>query len=357
MKTPVLLIGNFLSAAGGSRGVCEELALRLQKSGTHVITASGKPARLARLFDMLRTTICKRHDYVVAQIDVYSGPAFLWAEMVCAALRRLNKPYVLTLHGGNLPAFSQKNPKRVGRLLASASVVTTPSRFLLEGMSVYRSDLRLLPNAIDLDRYPFKLRTKAHPNLVWLRTFHEIYNPTLAPRVIHLLVQRSPSVCLTMVGPDKQDGSFARTKTIAKELNVEKQICFPGGVSKNEVPRWLAQGDIFLNTTNVDNTPVSVLEAMACGLCITSTDVGGLPHLLSHGRNALLVPPNDPEAMASAVGRLLNEPVLAARLSRNARIKAAEHDWSEILPQWEKLFDSISRTAPCAPFKSKITAE
>ena len=115
------------------------------------------------------------------------------------------------------------------------------------------------------------------------------------------------------------------------------RIAWPGGVPKADVPAWLSQGDIFLNTTNADNTPVSVLEALACGLCVVSTNVGGIPYLLEHEEDALLVPPNDLEAMAAAVRRVLTEPGLAERLSRNARKKAKGFDWSVVLPQWEEL--------------------
>jgi glycosyltransferase involved in cell wall biosynthesis len=101
--------------------------------------------------------------------------------------------------------------------------------------------------------------------------------------------------------------------------------------------------DIFLNTTNVDNTPVSIMEAMASGLCIVSTNVGGISYLLEHERDALLVPPDDPEAMAGAVRRLLTEPELAARLSNNARRKAEEFDWATVLPKWKELLTAASK--------------
>jgi glycosyltransferase involved in cell wall biosynthesis len=128
---------------------------------------------------------------------------------------------------------------------------------------------------------------------------------------------------------------------IAAELGVAHRIGLPGRITKVEVTDWMSRGDIFLNTTNVDNTPVSVLEAMACGLCVVSTNVGGIPYLLEHEHDALLVPPNDPVAMATAVRRLLTEPSLAERLSRNARQKAEQFDWSIILPQWEALLTSV----------------
>ncbi|MBA4147185.1 MAG: glycosyltransferase family 4 protein [Verrucomicrobia bacterium] len=334
----ILLISNFLFANGhGSKTVCEELAERLVVEGTNVITTSRKAARLPRLFDMLRTVWSRRHDYQIAHVAVFSGPAFIWAEACCGLLRRLNKPYVLTLHGGNLPVFAQANADRVRRLLESAQSVLSPSGYLQESMSMYRTDVRLMENALDLHRYSFRLRRCAKPSLIWLRSFHEIYNPTLAPRVLKLIADQFPEAHLTMVGPDKKDGSLEKTKKLARDLCVEKQVTFVGGIRKDEVPNWLARADIFLNTSTIDNTPVSVLEALACGLCVISTEVGGIPFLLKKEHDALLVPVGDADAMSSAVCRILDEPGLAEKLSGNARSKAEELDWSVILPKWKKV--------------------
>ena len=96
----------------------------------------------------------------------------------------------------------------------------------------------------------------------------------------------------------------------------------------------LGSSDIFLNTTNFDNTPVSVLEAMACGLSVVSTNVGGIPFLLEHEVDSLLVPPDQPTLMANAVQRLLSEPGLATRLSQVARHKVEKFDWEFVLPLW-----------------------
>lgn len=340
MNIPVLLVSNFLSASGGSRGVCEELAIRLKASGASVITTSAKQARIPRLFDMLRTIISQRRNYAMAHVDVYSGPAFVWAEATCAMLRRLKKPFLLTLHGGNLPQFAQRFPGRVQRLLPSANVVTAPSEYLREKMLPYCDGIRLLVNSLDTAVYPFRLRKPARPSLIWLRSFHDIYNPLLAPKVVAQLAHKFPDVHLTMVGPDKKDGSLQRTLQSAVALGVMDRICLAGGVAKSEVPMWMNRGDVFLNTTNVDNTPVSVLEAMACGLCVVSTNVGGLPYLLNNGHDAILVPPDNAERMAEAIERILTNPTLAERLSQNARVKAEEHDWSVVLPQWKSLYES-----------------
>ena len=295
------------------------------------------------MMDILSTIWKYKNTYRLAQIDVYSGAAFIWAEASAWLLKKLNKPFILTLHGGNLPLFASHWPDRVNRLFKSAHIVTTPSRYLLENIPLNKNGTRLLPNHINLDSFIFKLRNTPKPHIVWLRAFHSIYNPTLAPHVLAQLLPEFPNARLFMVGPDKGDGSFQETIHISETLKILDKIDFPGGVPKGVVSSWLSKGDIFINTTNVDNTPISVLEAMACGLCIVSTNVGGIPYLLEDEHDALLVPPEDPQAMAEAVRRLLIEPELAKHLSLNARKKAEQFDRAVIMPQWEEVFGDILR--------------
>lgn len=340
-RPAVLLIGNFLSAQKGARGVCEDLALGFRMAGWSVITASSLPGRLARLADFVLTVWWQRNRYKVAQVDVYSGLSFAWAELVCWALRIVRKPYVLTLHGGSLPNFAKSSKQRVQRLLQSSSAVTAPSGYLLEQMRHYHEGIILLPNPLDLSKYSFNVRRHPAPSLVWLRAFHDIYNPLLAIRVVALLAKNFASIQMTMIGPDKGDGSLGAAKELAEKLGVSHKIAFAGSVPKDTTSYWLNRGDIFLNTTKVDNTPVSVLEAMACGLCIVSTNVGGIPYMLEDMADALLVPSDNDTAMAIAVQRFLTDDGLAERLSRNAHRKVEQSDWPTILPKWEKLFADI----------------
>jgi len=342
MDKQVLLAGNFLSHANKPRQICEELALRLPAVGWRVLCASRKTNRMARLLDMTWTAWRNRREYSVAQVDVFSGPSFFWAEAVCWTLSRIGKPYVLTLHGGRLPQFGRRRPRRVGRLLRSAIAVTAPSGYLQDQMQSYRDDVLLLPNPLELDNYQFVARRRIQPELIWLRSFESLYNPSLAIRVLASLAPQFPEASLTMVGPDRGDGSLGETRRLAMELGVIDRSIFTGGVTKAEVPVRISQGDIFLNTTNVDNMPISVLEAMACGLCVVSTNVGGIPYLLEHECDSLLVPPNDPQAMTAAVSRILTEPALVERLSQNARKKAEQCDWSAILPQWDSLLTTVA---------------
>lgn len=340
----VLLVGNFLSRHVGVRGVCEELAERLTAARWQVLTTSDQESKALRLADMVRTIWREREHYRVAQVDVYSYTAFLWAEAACWALRQAGKPYALTLHGGGLPEYAERNPRRVGRLLTSARAVTAPSKFLRDQMAPYRSDIELIPNALDLSRYPFHRRLAAEPRVVWLRAFHAIYNPGLAIRAVARLVDRFPAIQLLMVGPDKGDGSLERAKEEAARLGLTGRVEFQGTVPKAEIAHWINRGDIFLNSTTVDNTPVTVLEALACGACVISTDVGGIPYLLRHEEDALLVPNNDAGAMADAIGRVLTNPNLAAALSGRGRRKVESMDWPVVIRQWTSLLEKIKET-------------
>lgn len=321
----------------------EDLAERLQADAVDIVCASPYRRGWVRGLDMMITALTRRYAYDLAVVALYSGRAFLWGEAVTRLLSFLRCPVILVLHGGNLPEFARRFPGRVRDCLGRAAVVIAPSAFLLEKMRPYCRELFLLPNPLELGWYPFEMRDNLRPRLMWLRSLHRIYNPLLALKVVALIKEEFPEVSLTMVGRDKGDGSLSALQQAAEELGVDDRLRLIGGILKREVPEVMAWGDIFINTTNIDNTPVSVMEAMACGLCIVSTAVGGIPYLLEHEKDALLVPPDDAEAMAGAVRRLLTEKELAARLSLNARRKVENFDWGKILPQWKQVLKTASK--------------
>lgn len=336
-RKSVLIVGNHLSGAGLSRAVGEDLAEHLSLLGWSVLATSRRRGRVTRLLDMVSTAVRCREQYAVAHVDVFSGPAFFWAEAVSEVLHWMRKPYVLTLHGGNLPVFAALWPRRVSRLLSSARKVTVPSKFLQEKMRPYRQDLVLLPNAIDLSKYQYRVRSHPRPHLVWLRAFRAIYDPSLAVHVLADLHLDFPGAQLTMIGPDMGDGSLELTRDVAHNLGVSNCVRIVGPVAKKDVPTWLDAGDIFLNTTGIDNTPVSVIEAMASGMCVVSTNVGGLRYLLTHEHDSVLVPPANATAMSDAIRRLLHDRTLSERVSAAGRSTVSMLDWSLVLPRWESL--------------------
>jgi len=333
----LLVIGNFLSAKRGTRFYCEDLAERLAAKGHGVLTASDRPGRRGRFCDMLVTVWRRRTDYDQAIVACYSGAGFLWADSCGYLLRWLGKPFMLVLHGGALPEFHNRHPLRVQRLLRAATVLVTPSRYLQNCFAPIRSDIRYLPNALELGRYNQRESSPDRLRLVWLRAFQADYCPEMAVEVLARLAEFHPEATLAMIGPDRGDGSLAACRQRAEQLGVADRISWVGAVSKAEVPARLADADIFLNTTRYESFGIALLEAAACGLPIVSTRVGEIPWLWLDGEELMMVEPGDAAAMAEAVRRIVEDADFAARLSCQARRRAEAYDWSVILPQWEAL--------------------
>jgi glycosyltransferase involved in cell wall biosynthesis len=136
---------------------------------------------------------------------------------------------------------------------------------------------------------------------------------------------------LCMVGPDA-DGSLSGVKELAKKLQVD--VTFTGKLTKKE---WITLSEdytIFINTTNFDNMPVSVIEAMALGLPVVSTNVGGMPFLINNEVDGLLITPNSVDALVDAIKTIMNEPDKAIAMTHKARQKVAQFDWNIIKKQW-----------------------
>lgn len=337
------MIGSYLPSPKYNKNIWHFLAERLRSSGWYVITISSQEKQILRLIDMFLSVMKHRNKYDIAQIDVFSGKAFIYAYTCSILLHRLKKPIVLTLHGGGLPDFCARFPNHIRRLLNRANVVVTPSPYLQKSLGQFRSDIRLIPNPIDLSEAIFRLRIDIKPTMIWVRAFHEIYNPSLLARVLHQLNEEFPDLQCFMLGPDKGDGSLQEMLSTAHTLGVDTKIIIVGPISHSEIPFWLDKADIFINTTNYDTAPRSVLEAMANGLCVVSTNVGGIPYIIHNQENGLLVSPNDHYAMAAAVRKILLDTTLAQRISSGARNTAEKANWSIILPQWEELFQEVFR--------------
>ncbi len=199
--------------------------------------------------------------------------------------------------------------------------------------------IHTIPNILEIENYSYRHRPSVDPQLLWMRTFHEIYHPQMAVEVLAELRQTHPEATLTMAGQEK--GLHATVQTLAQQRGLSAAVRFPGFLGPQDKAREFAGHDIYLNTNHVDNMPVSVLEACAFGLPVVATAVGGVPHLLRDGETGLLVPDGDVAAMAGAVRRLLDEPELAGALSANGRRLAESCAWEPVKARWEALFAEV----------------
>ena len=328
----LLYLGNRLSKHGFNKTTIETLGLHLEQEGFGVYYASNKKSFPLRMLDMMWSVVLYRKQVSYILIDTYSTKAF-WYAFVCSQLARvLNIKYIPILHGGNLPNRLKNNPKLCQMVFANAHKNVAPSGYLKQAFeNAGFTNVIHIPNSIEIDKYEFKLRTELTPNLLWVRAFASIYNPKMAVKVLQQLQEQYPSATLTMVGPDK-DGSLQTTKDFAKSLGIT--VNFSGQLTKEEWWELASKHDIFINTTHFDNTPVSVMEAMALGLPVISTNVGGIPFLLTNEQNALLVPDNDITAMTNAVLDLLENKPKNNLLITNARTFIEQMDWKLVKQSW-----------------------
>lgn len=199
--------------------------------------------------------------------------------------------------------------------------------------------MHVIPNVLDVDRYEYQVRSAARPKLLWMRTFHEHYNPIMAVRVLDRVVQGHPEATMTMAGADH--GMLDATRAEAERRGLAERIEFPGYMDHAQKCAAFAAHDIFLNTNRIDNMPVSVLEASVSGLVPIATAVGGLPAIIDDGLNGILVDTDDDEAMASGVERLLADPAAFAAMSVAARAFGMRSSWPSVQRQWEHELSSL----------------
>ena len=154
------------------------------------------------------------------------------------------------------------------------------------------------------------------PKLLWVRSFHKIYNPMMAIHVLKKVLEKYENAYLCMVGP-KKDETMSDCKELVNELGITDKVNFTGKLEKNQWVELSKKFNIFINTTNYDNLPVSVLEVMALGIPIVSTNAGGLKYLLNHYFDSLLVNKNDIEGMSSNVIKIFENSDLSKKLSNN----------------------------------------
>lgn len=338
-KRTILYIGNKLSRHGFTPTNIETLGPQLQQS-YNVIATSDKKNKFIRLADIALTIVRYRKADIML-IDTYSTSAFRFAKMAGSLARRFKIPYIPILHGGNLPKKLSKATDADMLFFEEAFKLVAPSQYLFQQFQqLGLSGLVFIPNNIFLNEYKFKKRAIIRPKLLWVRSFHKIYNATMALQVMRQLVQLYPDAELCMVGPDK-DGSLEQAKRLAANFKLTDKIKFTGKLDRADWHKLSESYDIFINTTTVDNTPVSVIEGLALGLPVISTNVGGIPYLLNDGENALLVPNADAEAMVAAIGRLVAEPGLAQHLSEGGKSLVQSFDWQAVRYLWDELFDQI----------------
>jgi L-malate glycosyltransferase len=331
----ILFIGNVLSEKGRAVSYTEFLVGQLRKVVEEEIELiSSYRNKILRLAHASFFLVQNRIKIRLVVIDTFSTSAFYYAYVMALLCRLLNKNYILVLHGGNLPERYKRSPLLVNRIFNHADRIISPSFYLAHFFVEAGFIVEVIPNALDIDIYPFKKRSNIRPRILWVRAFDKIYNPVLAIKALRLLLDQFPTATLTMVGPVK-DSSYETCVAYAKQHGLEKTVTFRGLLNRDQWIKESADFDIFINTTTIDNQPVSLLEAMALGFLVASTNVGGIPFLVEDAKNGFLVPSNDEQALAKTIQHLLDmSKVNIGEVSSRAREFAEQFDWRRIESKW-----------------------
>lgn len=331
MYKSILYIGNNFTAKSKYNSTMAVLSNLLKAEGYNLYLSSNKINKIKRLLEMCLSVIKYRNkvDYIL--IDTFSTSNFYYAFLTSQLARIFKIKYIPILHGGNLPIRIKRSSFLSKLIFKNSYKNIAPSNYLKIAFENEGYEVDFIPNIIEIENYQYKKRENLQPRLFWVRAFKEIYNPTLAIEVLNLLKQKFANSKLCMVGPFV-DSSYKDCENLIKKYHLEDSVEFTGVLKKEEWHKKSEEFDIFINTTNFDNTPVSVMEAMALGLPIVSTNVGGIPYLLEDEIDALLVNPNDVNQMVSQISRILNNDL--QHLAISARKKVEGFSWEENRTKW-----------------------
>ncbi|OAD46122.1 glycosyltransferase family 4 protein [Polaribacter atrinae] len=330
----ILYIGNNLTKKTKYNSTLMVLSSLLRQEGFLVTVSSDKTNKLVRLIDMCFSLLknIRKTDYVL--IDTFSTINFYYALIISQLSRLFKLKYIPILHGGNLPIRLDKNPLFCDLIFKNSYKNIAPSNYLKSAFEKKGYETMFIPNIVEIENYNFKLRRSLEPKLFWVRAFKEIYNPTLAIKVLDVLKKEYPKAKLCMVGPFV-DTSYTDCVKLVSELKLENSVEFTGVLLKEDWHKKSQEFDVFINTTNFDNTPVSVMEAMALGLPIVTTNVGGIPFLIDDKIDGLLVFKSNAKEMADAIITILNNTY--PNLAVIARSKVERFSWDNNKDKWFKV--------------------
>jgi glycosyltransferase involved in cell wall biosynthesis len=208
------------------------------------------------------------------------------------------------------------------------------SGYLVEIFSRFGFAAYGIPNIVQLDRFVFRERNPLRPVFLCNRNFESHYNVACVLRAFAIIQRRHENAKLTLAGDGKERASLEK---LAQELDL-RNVDFVGAVPPEQMPELYAAADIFLNGSDIDNMPTSLIESFAAGLPVVTTDAGGIPYIVTDGATGLLVSKGDYESMAAAALRLLAEPAFASGIANNAYRECQKYAWDSVRDEWLKLY-------------------
>lgn len=267
-------------------------------------------------------------------------------------------PVVLSLRGSDVPGYdpSVRELGRAHRVLRPltrwiwrrASRVVAVCESL--GRLAQRTDPRLrysvIPDGVDLSRFRPSVRSRSrHPSKIRCLAVGRLVERkgiTDLIQAIASLERGRYELEIVGSGPDEK-----RLKELARQLGVTREVVFAGPLDRAAIPARYRDADIFTLAPSEEAFGNAFAEALASGVPIVGSTVGGIPELVEHGTNGFLVPPGEPRAVAAAIRMLGENPDIRARIGRWNRTQAeANLSWARVTTRYLSLYNGVLRRAP-----------
>ena len=350
------LVGPLPPPSGGMANQTRQLARLLRSEGLDVELLqtnaaykprwAGKLRGIRALFRLL--PYLRRLWQTAGRVDllhVMANSGWSWHLFAAPAIwigRLRRTPVVVNYRGGEAEEFFQKSFRWVRPSLKRVAAVIVPSDFLAKVFRRRDIDVHIVRNIVDIKRFTSHgMRSQQRqdcPHLLVTRNLEPIYDIGTALRALRRIHEAFPGARLTVCGsgPEREN-----LMALARELEVGDAVTFTGRLDNNRIAGLYQSADVMINPSLADNMPISILEALACGVPVVSTNVGGVPYLVTHNKTALLVTPGDDKAMAEAVITILSTPALGDSLVKAGYRKIDDYTWPRVRGQLFAVYRSV----------------
>ncbi|ELX08753.1 putative capsular polysaccharide biosynthesis protein [Janthinobacterium sp. HH01] len=362
----IALVGPLPPPAGGMANQTAQLASLLRDAGAMVdVVQVNPPWRPAWAASVRGLRAALRLPPYVWRLWRAAGKAQLfhvmansgWAWHLHAApaiwiARLRGKGVLLNYRGGEAEVFLARRAALVRFTMRRAHQVVVPSTFLAEVFARHGVRAQIVPNIVDLALFQPSDCAAPHASILIARHLEPLYDHATALRAFALVRRSLPHAHLTICG---QGPELQRLQQLAQTLDVSDAVHFAGKLDNASMAAQYRLCDLALNPSLADNQPISILEAWASGVPVVSTGVGGVPHLVRDQINALLVPPQDPAAMARAMLSVLQHPSCAWSLASAGRQAARRYAWPQVAPLLMSQYRLVLKRPPAVGYTALVS--
>jgi L-malate glycosyltransferase len=251
-------------------------------------------------------------------------------------------PYYVSVWGTDIFEFPKKNllnRKLIEFTLNKADRICSTSHVMGKEINKYTNkDISITPFGVDLNNFkPLEKEDKSDIQIGIVKALSDKYGIGTLIKAFKMVHEEHPLTELVIVGGGPQLDDY---KKLSHELNIAEKVKFIGRIPNTDVPKLINQMDIFtVPSRDQESFGVAAVEAMACGVPVVVTNVGGLPEVVMEGETGFIVPKEDPKRLAAAITRLIVDKKERLKMGhKGVEHVRKEYDWYENASRMEKLY-------------------